>query len=133
MTFAQARKFFEDKRDVDCHITNELIAKGYRQKSGGYIKIAQDLGLNNPSQWWHLMNYCLSKEEQHIENSNYRYTPCGELLFWMAEVSGAVEKCELEALKSRILLSGEVSNRTKWNAEIKTLCWERLCKKIEES
>ena len=93
MTFAQVRKFFEDKRNVDCPLKTELIAKGYRQKSGGYINIAQDLGLDNPSQWWHLMNYCLSKEEQHIENSNYRYTPCGELLFWMAEVSGACEKC----------------------------------------
>lgn len=133
MTYAQVRKFFENKRDVECNITKELIENGYRQKVGGYIKIAQDSGLNNPSQWWHLMNYCLSKEELHIENSNYRYTPCGELLFWMAEVSGVVEKTELEHLKRQILSSGEIGNRTKWNAEIKKLCWERLCKKVEEA
>ena len=132
MTYAQVRKFFENKRDEECNITNELIAKGYRQKNGGYIKIAQDSGLENPSQWWHLMSYCLSKEELHVENSNYRYTPCGELLFWMAEVSGAVEKCELEYLKRQILSSDDIGNRAKWNAEIKTLCWERLCKKVEE-
>lgn len=32
MTFAQVKKYFENKRDADCCITNELIANGYRQK-----------------------------------------------------------------------------------------------------
>ncbi len=131
MTFAQVKKHFEDKSDVECNVTDELVTGGYRQKKGGYIKIARERGVINPSQWWHLMNYCQMKEENHEENKSYRYTPCGELVFWMAEVSGAVTESELKTLKDRILCSEEVGNRRKWNKEIKGLCWEEICRKIE--
>ncbi len=76
------------------------------------------------------MNYCLIKEEQHKENEAYRYTPCGELVFWMAEVSCAVDKQELSELSKKIITSGEISNRRKWNGEIKNLCWENLKKAV---
>ena len=45
MTYAQVRKFFENKRDVDCHITNELIAKGYRQKKRWIHKDSARFGI----------------------------------------------------------------------------------------
>lgn len=127
MTYAQVKDFFQDKRDVTCDITNKLIENGFQQKTkGGYLEIADVSEIKNPSQWWHLMNYCLKKEEQHKENDNYGYTPCGELVFWMAEVSGAVEKEKLIGLAERIINSGEVDNRKKWNDEIKNLCWKKI-------
>ncbi|MFT8873029.1 MAG: hypothetical protein ABF868_12220 [Sporolactobacillus sp.] len=129
MTFEQVKKYFQDKRDTPCDITKGLVNSGFQQKSNtGYLKIANVSGLKNPSQWWHLMQYCLVKEEQHMEKNNYPYTPCGELIFWMAEVSGSVDKQELKDLATKIIK--EPNNRELWNAEIKKLCWENLNKKI---
>lgn len=133
MTFANVKEYFENKRELECKITDELVAGGYRQKRGGYIKIALEKGEINPSQWWHLMNYCQMKKEKNEEHKSYRFTPCGELVFWMAEVSDAVTKNDLLSLKNKILSSGEIGNRRKWNNEIKDVCWYKVREKIESA
>ena len=124
--YEQVIKYFCDKRDTSCEITIFLITNGFQQKKGiGYLRIAEALKIDNPSQWWHLMNYCLSKIEQHKEKENYRYTPCGELLFWMAEVSEVVTKCELEKLAREIINNKDMS-RDEANKKIKELCWKKI-------
>lgn len=58
MTYAQVQCFFQDKRDTPCEITNNLIKSGFQQKKGtGYLRIAEASEIDNPSQWWHLINY----------------------------------------------------------------------------
>ena len=131
MTYEQVIKFFCDKRDTPCEITNFLIQNGFQQKKGtGYLNIAKVSEINNPSQWWHIMNYCLSKIEQHKENDIYRYTPCGELLFWMAEVSKAVTKCELDMLAKEIV-NNKNMRRKDANEKIKILCWDKIKETVE--
>ena len=126
MTYGQVIKFFCDKRNTSCEITNFLIQNGFQQnKDTGYLHIAKVSEIDNPSQWWHIMNYCLSKLEQHKENDIYRYTPCGELVFWMAEVSEAVTKCELDKLAKEIINNKDMG-RNKANEKIKALCWEKI-------
>ncbi|MBQ8326588.1 MAG: hypothetical protein IJX86_05905 [Lachnospiraceae bacterium] len=131
MTYAQVKDFFKDKKDEVCTITDKLVEGGYRQKRGGYIRIAKELNIESPTQWWHIMNHCYDKEMRGIAHKTYRYTPCGELVFWMAEVSKAVDKEELVKLKDKIIQSQEVDKRRKWNKEIKEVCWTRICEKID--
>lgn len=128
MTYAQVFKYFWDKRDVSCSITEALTEGGYKQLSNtGYLKDASVEEIDNPSQWWHLMHYCLKKYELHIENEEYKYTPCGELVFWMAEVSGAVDAKELELLKDE-LIKPNVMDRIQGNKKIKEVCWKEILK-----
>lgn len=50
MNNRQIRKFFLDK-DVSSSLTDELVAAGFKQKSGGYIKYAKqcnDTGVKSP-------------------------------------------------------------------------------------
>ena len=135
MTYAQVYNFYKDKRDVECECTKELIKAGFYQRQDGYIAVAIASGLViPPSQWWHLMQYCLGKYENHEESKNYQYTPCGELIFWMAEstlqVSDEFSKEELEKLKNKILNIG-VLKRKIINEEIKNVCWDRIKKIVE--
>ena len=58
---------------------------------------------------------------------------CGELILWMAEVSGAVEKSQLEKMVNQIVESADLSrgnkpvyDRRKWNREIYNLCFDRI-------
>lgn len=127
MTFEQVWYFFRDKRDTTCPITEKLMDEGFRQKNRGYIENARNLGINNPSQWWHLMYYCVTKME--IGTKNYPYTPCGELLFWMAEVSGAISAEELQALQEEIC--HQKIERSEGNKKIKELCWNRIKETVE--
>ena len=62
---------------------------------------------------------------------------CGELIFWMAEVSSAVPESELKVLADRITkdsvrFDGErpVYDRNKWNGEIQQVCFDRIMNKI---
>ena len=119
MKIREVKEFFKDKENVPCPLTDQLISAGYRQKSGGYIDIAKKKGIENPSQYWHLVNYC---DMVDGEKTFGRNVVCGELIFWMAEVSGAVSKEELEDLLERIVYSGEIDSRKKWKREIQKEC-----------
>ena len=114
--------------------TERLVKAGYQQVSGGYIdrakkeRIPVDYRQNTPSQYWHLMSYC---KEQDPYKTFPNSVVCGELLFWMAEVSDSVSKTELE-----LLIEGITSNvlytkknlpyydRKKWNNAIHNLCFD---------
>ena len=87
-----------------------------------------DYHTNNPSQYWHLMSYCDSRNPDKPFDKS---VVCGELIFWMAEVSCAVEPKELEKLTKQIIESAEavkkgrpVYDRKKWNREIQNVCFD---------
>ena len=126
MNIHQIKTYFKDKENTPCPLTDKLINSGYQQTNGGYIKIAKDQGIKNPTQYWHLMNYC------NLKNPNDHFTKsvvCGELIFWMAEVSNAVPKKELELLLNEIT-SGDIKNRKKWNKKIQEVCFNKLISSI---
>lgn len=135
MNIRQVEQFFKDKKDVPCPLTERLIKAGYQQTGGGYIKIARDQGLTvdytkaEPTQYWHLIEeYCPSVDKNKSFNKSI---VCGELIFWMAEVSKAVSKDKLEKLLERIIADGDGAtppkyNRIKWNKEIQNLCFDTI-------
>lgn len=131
MKFKTVIEFFKDKDNQDlCPLTNYLIKSGWHQRFGtGYLKNVGKLE-DIPSQYNHLMNYCKSRIQ--MGNIYYPYTPCGELVFWMAEVSGTVENDCLKALANRIITSNNTS-RKYWNTEIKNICWEAIKKTVNNS
>lgn len=127
MTYKAVFEYFKDKRDTPCPLTEELISRGFQQPCSekGYRIVARVSDIVNPTQWWHLMQYCLAKYELHKEDESYRYTPCGELIFWMAEVSGVVDSLELKGLMDE-LTQPTVVPRKDGNAEIKAVCWDKI-------
>ena len=140
MTTGQVKHFFCDKENVPCPLTEKLVKAGYQQISGGYIDRARwrnakvSYKENSPSQYWHLMTYCDSRRSDHPFTKSIT---CGELVFWMAEVSGAVEKEQLERLANQIVESVDLSrgvrpiyDRKKWNREIQDLCFDGLFEKV---
>lgn len=147
MTVGQAAKVFAGKENVPCPVTDRLIKGGFRQISGGYISYARsaDIGTDHrkgePHQWWHLMkSYCERTDSEKIFG---RRIVCGELLLYMAEVLGCVEKQKLEALADRILADGTPINgiltprsfsgkRRKWNKEIQMICFEPIRETVEK-
>lgn len=138
MTIEQVKDYFIDKKEVPCPLTEKLVKAGYQQISGGYIDKARrrDVRVSykdiSPSQYWHLMTYCDSRP---IDHPFTKSVTCGELIFWMAEVSGAVDKKELERLANQIIESADLSrgirpiyDRKKWNREIQNLCFNGILK-----
>ena len=141
MTKGQVKHFFIDKESVPCPLTEKLVKAGYQQISGGYIDSARWRNVkvsykeNSPSQYWHLMIFCDRYRFDHLFTKS---VTCGELIFWMAEVSDAVEKVQLERLANQIIESADVSrgvrpiyDRRKWNREIQDLCFNKLVEKVE--
>lgn len=126
MTYKTVYNYFKNLQNTECPITSELVENGYRQTSGGYIEVAQELNIDNPTQWWHITSYCEAKIEQGDGDKTYRFTPCGELLVYMAEMSKAVGENKLKELVDEIINSGEIDNRRKWNKKIKELCWDSI-------
>ena len=121
-------------------MTEKLVKAGYQQISGGYIDRARwrDVKVSykdsSPSQYWHLMNYCDSRRTDHPFTKS---VTCGELIFWMAEASGVVEKEQLERLANQIIESTDLStgvrpiyDRIKWNRKIQDLCFDGLLKMV---
>ena len=107
MTVEQVKMFYENKKDTPCDLTKELIKSGYQQGRGGYISFAYQSGKivdytkAEPNQWWHLIeSWCNRSTPKHVFRRSIR---CGELYFWMAEVSGAFTKEELKNLKEEAL------------------------------
>lgn len=132
MTIAQVFDFYKDKRDVSCPITDELMKAGLIQSSGGYLSVACVTELAcPPSQWWHLMQYCLGQYEKKRENRVFpKSIRCCELLLWMTEVSGAVEEPDLPLLKDEILNIG-ISNRGKISNHIYDKYWSDVQREVE--
>ena len=141
MTTGQVKEFFYSKENVPCPLTEKLVKAGYQQISGGYIDRARwrDVKVsykeNSPSQYWHLMTYCDSRRTDHPFTKS---VTCGELIFWMAEVSCAVEIEVLERLANQIIESADLSrgtrpiyDRRKWNREIQDWCFDNLVEKLE--
>lgn len=125
MTYAEVFEFFKNKRDAECNNTNELISNGFHQSynTDGYLKISKACNLKTfPSQWWHLMNYCLLYYEKKHEHYKFNENvSCGELIFWMAEVSNALSKDDLKALKEEII-GKHLTDRAAGNKLIKDTC-----------
>lgn len=119
----QVRQFYIDKENVEHSITDRLIRGGYVQPAGGYILNAKRAGVKAPSQYWHLI-YSWSAQSQDDAPFN-KSTKCGELIFWMAESSGAVSKDKLNDLCDQIL-AGDVKNRRYWNDVIQSVCFDAL-------
>lgn len=149
MTVGQIKKVFEKKEQCACPITEKLIKAGYQQRSGGYIKKAQndkirvDYKEALPTQFWHLINcYCADKDDN---TSFTKKIVCGELLFWMAEVLECVEKSKLTNLCNEIIenpipcekeqnhtVNRPVYCRKKWNKAIQDLCFDKIVEKVEK-
>ena len=144
MNIEDVYRFFYDKKDTPCPITDKLIMGGYQQRSGGYIRTARKRGKvvdhrqALPSQWWHLIE-CYYPYRIKIGHPTFPATVvCGELLMWMAEVSGAVDQTELTALVDEILTNGvrdkgRILNRGKWNTKIKNLCFDAIERAVKQS
>ena len=143
MNVRQVKEFFVDKKDTPCPLTERLIKAGYQQTGGGYINLAKKHGLivdytkAEPTQYWHLIEeYCPSVNKDKTFNKNIA---CGELIFWMAEVSKAVPNDKLEELLERIVADGDDNvtppkyNRIKWNKEIQNLCFDAITSTIEKN
>lgn len=142
-TIRQVKEYFKDKGNIPCPITEKLVKAGYQQSYGGYVDIAINKGIpvdykqNSPSQYWHLMNYC---DERDPEKNFPESIVCGELIFWMAEVSGAFPKTKLKELANRIInepkeKNGErpIYDRTKWNKEIHKAFFYRIIYAVERN
>ena len=147
MNIKQVREYFENKRNVACPFTERLIQAGYQQTSGGYIKKAHlenqevDYRKAEPNQWWHLIrSYC----DNVVDDKKFtKQIQCGELLFWMAEVSGCASKKELEEMLERIQKSGKPFHskhpnkpnvrydRKYWNKEIQNQWFDKIVKIVE--
>ena len=136
MTIGEVKAFFQDKEHTPCPLTEQLVKAGYQQVSGGYIDTAKWRGVkvnykeNSPAQYWHLMTYC---DRRRADNPFTKSIVCGELIFWMAEVSDAVETEELEKLCNQIVESADLTrgnrpvyDRRKWNREIQLLCFDKI-------
>jgi hypothetical protein len=124
----QVRAFFIDKEDTSCPQTKRLVEDcRYKQERGGYVDFAKQCGVDNPSQYWHLIHSwaCRSKPD----DSFTKQIQCGELIFWMAEVSGAVSESELADLVDEI--GQPPHDRKKWNKVIREKCFDRIAKVVE--
>lgn len=143
MTIEQVYHFFKDKEDVPCPMTERLVGAGYQQKDGGYIKRAKKEGLeidftkNRPSQYWHLMTFCQIRPPQEKFTKTIQ---CGELIFWMAEVSGSVPSDVLEKMVDAIITGAigydgdrPIYDRRLWNKEIQRLCFDAIKATVESN
>ena len=108
MNIRQVEEFFKDKNNTPCPLTERLIKAGYQQTGGGYIDLAKKRGLivdytkAEPTQYWHLTEeYIPSVPEDKVFSRNI---VCGELIFWMAEVSKAVPEEKIEESLERIIV-----------------------------
>lgn len=103
MNIGQIESAYRKHEHTPCLITDRLVQAGYQQTGGGYIDRAKATGMTvdyhtaQPSQWWHLMTYCKSRKPTFTRN-----IVCGELIFWMAEVSGLVPVNDLNTLVDNI-------------------------------
>ena len=131
MTNRYIKKFFERKEieEAHCPLTNELIMGGYKQKSDGYIEYAKEKGVENPTQYWHLIESWSNNRQ--LDAPFDRRIQCGELIFWMAEVSKAVDFQTLTELKEEIL-GTYLNNRRRGNRKIQDVCYDKIVNTVIE-
>ncbi len=130
MNNRQVRMFYEGKDNVPCPLTEELMAAGFKQKSGGYIQYAKECNIDNPTQYWHLIE---SWSKRSPEDAPFTRTiQCGELIFWMAEVSQAVEYDELVDLKN-LIINKYIHKRAEGNRKIQEVCFEKIANLVENN
>ena len=140
MNIGQVKQTFHNRNTIPCPLTDRLVKAGYQQLSGGYIDRAKREGIvvdykqSSPSQYWHLMSYC---DGSNPSKSFPRSIVCGELLFWMAEVSNSVPKEQLKILLDNITnnplyIRGDrpFYDRKKWNSAIHKLCFDSICSTV---
>ncbi len=127
----QVRKFFINKDTTPCPLTKELIGKGYVQKSGGYIKYAESCGVKKPTQYWHLIS---SWSDRSKENRTFGKTiKCGELIFWMAEVSQSVDTETLAELKNTLINDYlDDTKHKEGNLKIQEVCFDNIARVVEQ-
>lgn len=136
---------------ASCPLTEYLIKSGFQQRKRGYIDYAAEYSKDNPddvidvdykkaspSQWWHLMkSWCArSKPGQTFD----KRIKCGELWFWMAEVSGALTEDELKILAEEALKTARASTNdrkmpfltSKSNPLILDRCYEKVNNIVEQ-
>lgn len=123
MKNTQIRQFYQNTEHTPCPLTERLITAGFRQKSGGYIRYARQCGIKHPTQYWHLMT---SWSARSVPDAPFdRRIQCGELIFWMAEVSRAVPEAELSALADCIL-SEYTGRRRAADRLVQAVCFDRM-------
>lgn len=123
MTNRQVRKYYIDKEHTDHPITDRLISGGYMQSSGEYISNTRSVGIEAPSQYWHLIHSWFDNKKPEAPFN--KTIQCGELIFWMAETSGAVSKPKLNELCDQVL-SENVADRSYWNRTIRSVCFDSI-------
>ena len=130
-------KFFKNKNNAEAPLTIELLQNNFIQKKGTGYRIDQPEKI--PSQYTHLINYCKRKLEEGAVYFDRR-VKCGELIFWMAEVSQALNKDKLLDLQQDILKKykkGTYSNgkilydRKGANKHILETCYDRIKDVVE--
>ena len=145
MNNQQVQNFFYDKKDTPCPITESLIKSGYQQERKGYIAYAKEHGVEvnyleaKPTPWWHLIK-CYCAQSDPLKTFPYS-VKCGELYFWMAEVSGAFSQEELLKLKDQAMAACDRVTRknhslpplktAKGNLIIRDYCFDRICEIVE--
>lgn len=144
LTIGEIKEYFQSKENIPSPLTEKLVKAGYQQRSGGYIETARKEGLivdyhqNRPSQYWHLIHsYCDNRDNSLTFDGRI---VCGELIFWMAEVTGCVPTNQMEELVDRIIVnaipqegSRPLYDRRKWNREIHKICFDAIIQAVNHS
>lgn len=130
MNNLQVRRFYQNLEHIPCPLTERLISGGFRQKSGGYIEYARACGIGHPSQYWHLISSWSGRSAPDAPFT--RQMQCGELIFWMAEVSCAVPEAELSALADSVL-RGDTGRRGAANRRIQAVCFDRTAAVVQSA
>lgn len=126
----QVRQFYIDKENADHSITDRLMRGGYIQPAGGYVLNARRAGVKELTQYWHLI---YSWSAQSKDDAPFtKQIQCGELIFWIAETSGAVNKDKLNELCDQIL-SGNPKNRRYWNRVIQDVCFDSIVETVTKA
>ncbi len=125
--------YFIDKENASCVRTNKLIQSGYKQKRDGYVTYLRNKGWAEEKVYHQYNHLIYSWVEQFELEGNYNATfresiTCGELLFWMAEVSHAVSNQELEKLKDYVIEEFHAKKQTQGelNKVIHRVCFARI-------
>lgn len=134
MDLSQVKAFFTSKKYTPCPLTNDLIAQGYKQQSGGYVKYLHDEKRWNENEVYNQYNHLIHSWVEQWELEGNRHVPfsksitCGELIFWMAEVSQAVSDEELINLKDYVLEEYTTKKQTRGqlNKVIQDVCFDKI-------
>lgn len=125
------KNYFNTRFDKDCPYTEALIKSGFQQsRRSGYTKdalaqgIPVDFSIASPSQGWHFKNYL-----ENVDPTKARILSisCGELIYWWAEISHALNPAELKDLAEKIKPLG----RRKANGLIRQTCLPKVLEIVE--